>query len=53
MNEQLFFILALIIGLLTGFFIGYMWFTSLSNKEIEKLKGEIKELKDKLKQYNS
>ena len=47
MNEQLFFILALFIGLLTGFFTGYMWYSSQTNKEIEKLKEELNELKKK------
>ncbi len=49
MNEQLFFILALLVGLLSGFFIGYMWFTSQNKKENEKLKSELEELKKKIK----
>jgi len=52
MNTQLFFILALFVGLLTGFFIGYMWFSSQTNKEKEELMREIGELKKKLKKNN-
>ncbi len=49
MNEQLFFILALLIGLLTGFFAGYMWFSGQMNKENKRLKDEIKRLKKRNK----
>ncbi len=48
MNAQLYFILALLIGLLTGFFVGYMWFSSHTNKKIETLEKEIEGLKNQL-----